>query len=68
MNDVVKSPHFPQRAAKAAQTRRAVVAAAEQLFVDRGYGNTSIQEVAQLAGVSRATVYRVLAEHTDGSE
>jgi AcrR family transcriptional regulator len=57
MNDVVKSPHFPQRAAKAAQTRRAVVVAAGNLFVDRGYGNTSIQEVAQAAGVSRATVF-----------
>lgn len=57
MNDVVKSPQFPQRAAKAAQTRRAVVVAAERLFVDRGYGNTSIQQVAQAAGVSRATVF-----------
>src|SRR4051794_2084419 len=57
MNDVVKRPRFPQRAARAAQTRRAVLVAAEQLFVDRGYGSTSIHEVAQAAGVSRATVF-----------
>lgn len=57
MNDEVKGPRFPQRAAKAAVTRRAVIAAAEQLFIEHGYGNTSVEQVAQAAGVSRATVF-----------
>jgi AcrR family transcriptional regulator len=48
---------WPLRKAKAKETQATVVAAAGTLFVERGYQGTSIQAVADLAGVSRATVF-----------
>ncbi|WP_102144230.1 TetR/AcrR family transcriptional regulator [Mycobacterium hubeiense] len=45
------------RSAQARETRRAVVAAAARLFVQDGYGATTIDAVAQAAGVSRKTVF-----------
>src|SRR5438128_5246075 len=56
-SQVKGSTAFPLRTAKAARTREAVIAAAERLFVVRGYVSTSVQEVANAAGVSRATVF-----------
>jgi AcrR family transcriptional regulator len=38
--------------------REAILAAALQLFADKGYHATSVPEVAQLAGVGAATMYR----------
>jgi AcrR family transcriptional regulator len=38
-------------------TRRAVVSAAAELFVERGYAATTIDAVAERAGVSRRTVF-----------
>ena len=40
----------------ARRTRRAIVLAAETLFEERGYGGTSLSEVAAAAGVARPTV------------
>jgi AcrR family transcriptional regulator len=48
---------WPLRRAKARATRRAVIDAAAALFVERGYLATSLQAVADAAGVSRATVF-----------
>ncbi|HEY8642278.1 MAG TPA: helix-turn-helix domain-containing protein [Candidatus Dormibacteraeota bacterium] len=45
------------RQAQAASTRRAVIEAAGHLFAERGYVATSIEDIAALAGVSRATVF-----------
>src|SRR5690242_2746843 len=45
------------RAQQAEGTRRAVVAAARELFVSQGWTATSIERVAAAAGVSRATVF-----------
>jgi AcrR family transcriptional regulator len=45
------------RTAQAEQTRRSIVAAAARLFVDGGYGATTIDAVAESAGVSRKTVF-----------
>ncbi|MGX9791953.1 TetR/AcrR family transcriptional regulator [Mycobacterium sp. MMS18-G62] len=45
------------RAAQALQTRRSIVAAASRLFVEVGYGATTIDAVAGAAGVSRKTVF-----------
>ncbi|MEU8246113.1 TetR/AcrR family transcriptional regulator [Nonomuraea sp. NPDC048916] len=42
---------------RSAETRRRVVAAAHELFVERGYTGTTFQEVADAAGVSVQTVY-----------
>lgn len=51
---------WPLRRAKATATRRAVIDAAAKLFVERGYLATSVQQVADEAGVSRATVFNAV--------
>jgi len=48
------------RRAKAAETRRAVIDAASELFVELGYAGASIQAIADAAGVSRATVFNAV--------
>lgn len=45
------------RAKAAGATRRAIVAAAGELFVERGYAATTIDAVAERAGVGRKTVF-----------
>lgn len=45
------------RADQARQTRRIIVAAASRLFIDDGYGVTTIDAIAVAAGVSRKTVF-----------
>jgi AcrR family transcriptional regulator len=45
------------REANADATRRAIVQAAGRLFVESGYVATSIESIAEGAGVSRATVF-----------
>jgi AcrR family transcriptional regulator len=57
MKSEVKQSPFPLRTAKAARTRQAVIAAAQRLFVEHGYVGTSVQAIADAAGVSRATVF-----------
>jgi AcrR family transcriptional regulator len=47
----------PARAESARQTRRRVVEAARELFEARGYAGTTIDAVAEAAGVSRRTVF-----------
>ncbi|WP_252444285.1 helix-turn-helix domain-containing protein [Pseudonocardia humida] len=48
--------HSPGRAERARRTRAAVLAAAHELFVARGYAGTTIRAVATAAGVSVPTV------------
>jgi len=48
---------FPLRTAKAAGTRAAVLTAAHRLFLEQGYAATTAQQIAEAAGVSRATVF-----------
>jgi AcrR family transcriptional regulator len=40
------------------QTRTAIADAAVGLFIERGFGETTMEDVAEAAGVSRRTVYR----------
>lgn len=47
----------PRRKARAAATRGAVLAAARELFVARGYRATTVAQIAERAGVSVDTVY-----------
>jgi AcrR family transcriptional regulator len=47
----------PRRAESAAETRRAVLGAARELFTDQGYTRTTIAEIATRAGVAADTVY-----------
>jgi AcrR family transcriptional regulator len=46
-----------RRKEQARQTRRAVIAAAHDLFVTEGYGRTTIADIARAAGVSAETIY-----------
>lgn len=56
MSDV-KRPN--KRAQKAKETRRRILAAALELFVQDGYGATNLQDVADKAGVAVQTIYFV---------
>lgn len=55
MNDVKGN----RREESARATRRAVLIAATELFTTRGWGATTIDEIAARAGVSRPTVFSV---------
>jgi len=55
--DVKRSYESPLRNAQAAATRRAIIDAADTSFIDHGYAATSIEMIAEAAGVSRATVF-----------
>ncbi len=59
MPDQVKTRAYrsPARAEQAAATRRAVLAAARELFTTTGYAAVTVADVARLAGVSVDTVY-----------
>ena len=46
-----------RRREQATETRRRIISAAHDLFVDSGYGRTTIAEVANAAGVAVETVY-----------
>jgi len=46
-----------KRAEKARQTRRRMLEAARELFVEQGYGATALQDVADRAGVAVQTIY-----------
>ncbi|MFD0020148.1 TetR/AcrR family transcriptional regulator [Streptomyces sp. NPDC058382] len=48
-----------KRAERSRRTREKIVAAARELFVAQGYGATSLQEVADRAGVAVQTIYFV---------
>src|SRR6266545_381606 len=47
-----------RRQAQAAQTRRDILAAAQQLFLQRGYTGTTLASIAEAAGVVVETIYR----------
>jgi AcrR family transcriptional regulator len=60
MSEVNEETAWPLRRAKAAATRLAVIDAASRVFVREGYAGASIQAIADLAGVSRATVFNAI--------
>ncbi len=58
MSGIVKRGYRSDiRAAQARETRRRIVASASHLFIAQGYGATSIDAIAEAAGVSRKTVF-----------
>ena len=46
-----------RRQAQARETQSAIVRAARDLFIDQGYGRTTIADIAGAAGVSVETIY-----------
>ena len=54
-----------KREAQALETRRAVLEAAHELFVSTGYAATTIQAIADSAGVAVQTVYAVFGNKRD---
>jgi AcrR family transcriptional regulator len=58
MSDGVKRRYdSSRRQEQARENRRRVLGAAHTLFVEKGYGSTTIAEIAGLAGVAVETVY-----------
>lgn len=56
--DAVNPPErTPYRQVQAQETKRRIARAARRLFAARGYGDTSIEAVAEEAGVAVRTVY-----------
>jgi AcrR family transcriptional regulator len=55
----------PSSARPASPTREAVVAAAIDLFTELGYDATSVEQIAQAAGVSRSTFFRQFGSKED---
>lgn len=53
------------RELKKQQTRRAIEAAAVQLFSRKGFDATSMEEIAALAGVGKATIYGYFSTKDD---
>ncbi|MDQ2913592.1 MAG: TetR/AcrR family transcriptional regulator [Chloroflexota bacterium] len=57
MKTVKREYRSPLREASARATRAAIIGAATRLFVEQGYAATSVDAIAEAAGVSRATVF-----------
>jgi len=57
--------HSPARAEQARQNRRAVLDAAHDLFVEQGFGATTIEQIADRAGVSKPTVFNAVGNKVE---
>ena len=61
MSDIVKRSYRSDiRTARARETRRRIIASASELFIAAGYGATSVDAIAERAGVSRKTVFNAV--------
>ncbi len=56
-DDVKRRYDSTRRQEQARENRRRILRAAHELFVDQGYGQTTISDVAASAGVAAETVY-----------
>lgn len=57
--------HSPARAEQARQNRRAVLDAAHDLFLEQGYGATTLEQIAERAGVSKPTVFNAVGNKVE---
>lgn len=55
----------PRRRLSAAERRRAILDAAQEAFASGGYHGTSLEDVAQTAGISKALIYEHFASKRD---
>jgi AcrR family transcriptional regulator len=55
---VIGCPVLARSVKRAEQKQREIVNAAESLFLQLGYGASSMDQIAELAGVTKQTVYR----------
>lgn len=60
-----KNARRGSRAAMPKSSREAIVEAAERLFLERGFGAVSMDELAEAAGVARRTLYNQFASKED---
>lgn len=61
MSDVKRQGyHSPLRSQQAARSRAAVLAAGAELFATQGYAATTVDQVAERAGVSKPTVFNAV--------
>lgn len=60
MNDRIDTNEIGTKTRRAG-SREAIVAAAERLFLERGFGAVSMDELAEVAGVARRTLYNQFA-------
>ena len=59
---LVEAPPAPgRRERRVAETRRAIAQAAKELFEERGYGETTIDQIADRADVATRTLFRYFA-------
>ncbi|MEO7430336.1 MAG: helix-turn-helix domain-containing protein, partial [Acidimicrobiales bacterium] len=54
---VKRSYDSSRRRAQAAETRAVIVRAGCDLFIEQGYGRTTVADIARAAGVSVETIY-----------
>jgi AcrR family transcriptional regulator len=62
--DVKRSYDSTGRSRQAQENHDRISRVAHDLFVEHGYGNTTIADVAQAAGVSQETVYKAFGNKT----
>jgi AcrR family transcriptional regulator len=62
MATVKRSYRSPRRREQAEATRRLILQAALELFIERGFAETSIRGVAERAGVSDQTIYKAFGD------
>ena len=62
MPNVKRNYSSPRREAQAAETRRAILWAALELFMSQGFGRTTVRQVAKRAEVSEQTVYNAFGD------
>lgn len=57
--------HSPLRNRRARNTRRAILASAQRLFSEKGYGATTMRDIAEDAGVAVQTIYASIGSKRD---
>ena len=63
--DIHNSASEASPKARRGTSRKAIIAAAERLFLERGFGSVSMDELAEAAGVARRTLYNQFASKED---